>query len=167
MEKGHLTFVQVRAQHHVQKECNLHVQKVHEEVHTLVLAARVAILVLLLQVLTVVLERIQTLLLVVVGRHIPVQALPRVVVQLIPVEVQLLHHVAMIVEVLVALLLRILLPAVVVLLHILRAAVLLVVVEEVILVVHLHHRVHQAVVVAEAVVEDNILLKRYSYEKYI
>lgn len=31
--------------------------------------------------------------------------------------------------------------------------------EEVILVVHLHHRVHQAVVVAEVVVEDNILLK--------
>ena len=144
MEKGHLTFVQVRAQHHVHKECNLHVQKVHEEVHTLVLAARV---------LTVVLERIQTLLLIVVGRHIPVQVLPRVVVQLIPVEVQLLHHVAMIVEVLVALLLRILLSAVVVLLHILRAAVLLVAVE--------------AVVVAEVVVEDNILLKRYSYEKYI
>ena len=159
MEKGHLTFVQVRAQHHVHKECNLHVQKVHEEVHTLVLAARVVIL--------VVLERIQTLLLIVVGRHIPVQVLPRVVVQLIPVEVQLLHHVAMIVEVLVALLLRILLSAVVVLLHILRAAVLLVAVEEVILVVHLHHRVHQAVVVAEVVVEDNILLKRYSYEKYI
>lgn len=167
MEEGHLIFVQVRAQHHVQKECNLHVQKAHEEVHTLVLVVRVAIHVLLLQVLTVVLERIQTQLLVAVGRHIPVQVLPRVVAQLIPAEVQLPHHVVTIVEVLVALLLRIPLLAVVVLLHILRAAILLVVVEEVIPVVHLHHRVHQEVVAAEAVVEDSMLLKRYSYEKYI